>query len=250
MRRRISFLFAMTIWTWIVASMIAVLFFFVLRSDLSGEEWLGSPLLGMALISGFMAVFYSAARKKPIQPTMILFVWTVFLFLATTINMFSLAHYVLGGWEDFQVMPIMGTFQLILIAAGIHLSLKKELRSALFVLLTWTIVLFLLTTSTMFALACPLFGMWEDWQAYPILGTGLWTGLMVVATFLLRSRSISCLDALSSWAWSMCIGTSVSMLGVFFVLDRQEHGWPFYPIVGTLCFALLITVLRMSLQNH
>jgi len=136
----------------------------------------------MALLSVIVTVFYFAARNKPIQSTVIVMIWSLFLFLVTTINMLTLAYLVLGGWEDFQAMPVMGTFQLILVT--------------------------------------------------------------------LKSLSVSLLDALLCWAWSMCIGISVSKVGVFFVLLNRERLWPFYPIVGTSGFALLITALKISLQNH
>ena len=244
------FLLALTIWTWIVSSSIAVLFFFVMRSDMSGIEWLGSPLFGMVLLSVIVTVFYFVARNKLIPSTVIVMIWFFFLFLVTAVNMLTLAYLVFGEWEDFQAMPIMGTFHLILVAGGIHFSLEKKLRKATFVLLAWTIVLFLITTSTMVSLACAFFNGWETWQTYPVLGIGLWTGLMMIAYLGLKSLSVSLLDALFYWAWSMCIGISISMIGVFFVLLNQEHLWPFYPIVGTSGFALLITALKISLQNH
>ncbi len=244
------FLLALTIWTWTVAIAVAVLFFFVLRNDLSGVEWLGSPLFGMTLLSVIVTVFYFVARNLPIQPTVTVVIWSLFLFIVTTINMLTLAHLVLGGWEDFLAMPIMGTFQVGLITGGIHFSVKEELRGAVHALLIWTVVLFLLTVTAMIALAFAFFDGWEAWQTYPVLGTGLWTALMIVAYLRLKSLSVSLLDALFYWTWSLFIGIGVSMAGVFFILLNREQLWPFYPIVGTLSAALLVTALKASLQNQ
>ena len=256
MEKQRSVLLAVTVWTWIVAIAVAALFFFVLRGDLAGSEWLGSPLLGMALLIVLMTTFYLAARNRPIQPTVLAVTWVSFLFLATTANMLTLAHFIFGRWLDFQVMPITGAFALILIAAGVHFSLKKEWRSPLFGLFTWTLVLFLLTVSTaaMFAYvhvrSSGHLMTWQDWLPYPILGTGLWTGLMAIAVLIWRARPVSWLDALLCWTWPMAIGTAVSMAAVFVILDKTGSEWPAYPIIGTWGFALLVTALKLSLQNH
>jgi hypothetical protein len=256
MEKQRSVLLAVTVWTWIVALAVAALFFFVLRGDLAGNEWLGSPLLGMALLIVLTTTFYFVARNRPLQPTLIAVIWVFFLFLSTTANMLTLAHFIFGRWLDFQVMPITGALALILIAAGVHFSLKKEWRSPLFGLFTWTLVLFLLTVSTvaMFAYVhVRSFGhlmTWQDWLPYPLLGTGLWAGLMAVAVLIWRARPVSWLDALLCWAWPMAIGTGVSMAAIFVILDQTGSEWPAYPIIGTWGFALLVTALKLSLQDH
>lgn len=43
-KERQKYLFGLTIWTWIISSIIGILFVFVLRHDLSGLEWFCSPI--------------------------------------------------------------------------------------------------------------------------------------------------------------------------------------------------------------
>ncbi|MFX1537899.1 MAG: hypothetical protein ACFFDI_27215 [Promethearchaeota archaeon] len=247
----------LTIWTWIIAGMIAILFGIIMRKDFSGKEWLGSPVFGMVLLIVMMTIFYLIARKIPIEPSVIVIIWFVFLFLATTISMILLAFVNFGSWDDFQGMPIMGTFHLILFAVGFHFSLKEMPRRFLFVLGVWTIVLFLTTTTTMLSLAYSFFGGWDDWQTYPVLGTGLWTVAVIVIYFLSKDPKISridaslWIDASFYWAWAMFFGVGVSMLCVFFIFTLKEQKvWPFYPLIGTLGFALLTTVLKISYRDH
>jgi hypothetical protein len=240
-----KFLVALAIGTWIVAVSLSIWFYFDMRNDFSGKEWLGSPLFGLSLLAVLMTAYYYVARNKAIQWTVHVVVYVFFLFLATTANMLTLARFVFGSWKNFQFMPLMGAFELILIVLGIHFSLKEKSRGSLFIFLVWTFVLFLLTTST-FAIQ-PFFGR----IGYVVeLGIGIWIGLLLVAYFGFRSRFVTPLDAMVLWAWSLCIGTSISMLVTYFVLLEQEASWPFYSIVGTFSFAVLVTALRISIRDH
>jgi hypothetical protein len=261
-----KFLFAFTICTWIVAASLSIYFYNTMRTDLSGSEWLGSPLFGLPLLVVLMTVYYFVARNKSIQPTVHGVVWSFFLFLVTTANMLTLAHFIFAvrkdfqfvvwggfqfdGWKGFQFMPIMGAFQLLLIALGVHISLKEKSRGALFIFLTWTIVLSLLAASTV---AFMTVAFHSDFGTLSIVlgpGLGVWIGVLLIAYFGFRSRFVSWLDALVGWAWSMCIGNSVSMLVAFIVLLKQGQLWSFYSIVGTFIFAILVTALRISARDR
>ena len=61
-------LFAFTICTWIVAASLSIYFYLTMHTDLSGSEWLGSPLFGLPLLVVLMTVYYFAAREQ-VYPT-------------------------------------------------------------------------------------------------------------------------------------------------------------------------------------
>ncbi|MCG3220729.1 MAG: hypothetical protein H7641_05055 [Candidatus Heimdallarchaeota archaeon] len=249
MKEKQRFLLALTIWTWIIGTIIGVLFVFVMLNDLSGLEWFGTPTFGMVILILLITSFYLIFRKKKIQPTIIVIIWFFFLFLATAISMIAFAYTNLGQWEDFQSMPLMGTFFLVLWAAGIHFSLMDKQRKPLYILTLWTVILFLTIVITMIALGFGLFGNWEEWQYYPIIGFGIWAFLVTIAYFIIKTPTISWIDAGFYWSWSMFIGITTSMLSVFIVLLNYAQLWPFYPIAGTLGFAILFTTLRVFMEN-
>ncbi len=125
---------SLTIWTWIVGSIIGVLFVFVMLNDFSGLEWFGSSTFGMIVLIVLMTSFYLIFRKRNLQPTLIAIIWFFFLFLATTISMIAFAYTSLGKGEDFQSMPLLGTFLLVLWAVGVHFTLKDRQRKPLYIL--------------------------------------------------------------------------------------------------------------------
>jgi hypothetical protein len=245
-----KFLFAFTICAWIVIASLSIYFYLTMRTDLSGSEWLGSPLFGLPLLAVLMTAYYFGVRNKSIQPTVYGVVWAFFLFLVTTANMLTLDRFVFGGWKGFQFMPIMGTFQLILIALGVHISLKEKSRGTLFIILTWTIVLSFLTASTFAFMTVAFHSDFGKVGLVAGLGLGVWIGLMLIAYFGFRSRFVSWLDALVGWAWCMCMGSSVSMLVAFIVLLKQGQLWTFYTLVGTFSSAILVTALRISARDR
>ena len=249
MKDRQRFLLVLTICTWIIGSIIGIVFVFVMLDDISGLEWFGSPTFGMVILIVLMTSFYFIFRKKEIQPTAIVIIWFFFLFIATTVCMVAFAYHDLGQWEDFQTMPLLGTFLLILWAAGVHFSLKNVERKSLYIFTLWTVEFFLTVLFTMIALAYGPLRMWEDWQPYPIMGIGIWAGLITIAYFAIRSSSISWIDAGFYWSWSMFIGITTSMLSVFIVLLDYTNLWPIYPIAGTLGFAALFTTLKFTLKK-
>lgn len=130
--------------------------------DFSGLEWFGSPTFGMVVLIVLMTSFYLIFRKKNLQPTIIVIICFFFLFLTTTISMIAFAYTNLGQWEDFQSMPLMGTFLLVLWAAGVHFTIKDRQQKPLYILTLWTVVLFLTIAITMIALGFGLFGSWEE----------------------------------------------------------------------------------------
>jgi hypothetical protein len=249
-KKQSKFLFAFTICAWIVAASLSTYFYLTMRTDLSGSEWLGSPLFGLPLLAVLMTAYYFGARNKSIQPIMHGVVWSFILFLVTTANMLTLARFIFSGWKGFQFMPIMGTFQLILIALGVLISLIEKSRGPLFISLTWTIVLSLLIASTIAFMTAAFHSNFGKVGLVAGLGLGVWIGLMLMATFGFRSRFVSWLDALVGWAWCMCIGNSVSMLVAFFVLLKHGQLWTFYSLVVTFSSAILVTALRISARDH
>ncbi|MCK4844543.1 MAG: hypothetical protein KAS95_02610 [Candidatus Heimdallarchaeota archaeon] len=218
-------------------------------NDFSGLEWFGNPTFGMIVLIVLMTSFYLIFRKKNIQATLVIIIWFFFLFLATSISMIALAYTSLGQWEDFQSMPLLGTFLLVLWAVGVHFTLKDRQRKPLYILTLWTAVLFLTIAFTMIALGLGLFGSWEEWQYYPIIGFGIWAILSIVAYLVVKTPTISWIDSLFYWSWSMFIGITTSMLSVYIVLLNYEDIWPFYPIAGTLALATLFTTLKLFMRN-
>ncbi|MHA1419067.1 MAG: hypothetical protein ACTSVO_01690 [Candidatus Heimdallarchaeaceae archaeon] len=196
-----------------------------------------------------MTSFYLILRKRDLQPTIIVTIWFFFLFLATNISMIAFAYTSLGQWEDFQSMPLLGTFLLVLWAVGVHFTLHARQRKPPYILTLWTVVLFLTIAFTMIALGFGLFGNWEEWLYYPILGFGLWAFLSIVAYLIMKTPTTSWIDSLFYWSWSMFIGITTSMLCFYIVLINYTNIWPFYPIAGTFGFAALITTLKFALKN-
>ncbi|MBA7515869.1 hypothetical protein ES705_07914 [subsurface metagenome] len=249
MEEKQRFLLGLTIWTWIIGSIIGVLFVFVMINDFSGLEWFGSPTFGMIVLIVLMTSFYLIFRSNNIQPSIIVIIWFFFLFLATSISMIAFAYTSLGQWEDFQSMPLMGTFLLVLWAAGVHFTLKDRQRKPLYILTLWAVVLFLTITITMISLGFGLFGSWEEWQYYPIIGFGIWALLSVIVYLIMKTPIISWIDSVFYWSWFMFIGITTSMLSVFIVLLNYEDIWPFYPMAGTLALATLFTTLKLFMRN-
>ena len=101
----------------------------------------------------------------------------------------------------------------------------------------------------MFALGFGLFGSWDEWQYYPIIGFGIWAFLVTIAYFVIKSPTISWIDAGFYWSWSMFIGITTGMLSVLIVILDYSDLWPIYPIAGTLGFAALFTTFKFTLKK-
>ena len=232
--------------------LLSFVFLFIFLGDTVGLEWFGSPTLGMVYLIILVTVFYFILRNKTIKPSVTVIIWFSFLCIATTCSMIALAFTDFGMWEDFQAMPVMGTAQLVLWAMGIHFSLQNRPRKPLYLLTLWTFVLFLTTLITMIAMGFGLFtptGGWEDWQIYPIIGTGIWSILLIVVYFSLKESTISWIDALFYFGWSMFIGITISMLCVTFILLTTFNWWPIGVIIATLGFALFFTILKFTVSK-
>ena len=245
------FIFSITLWTWLISSIIGIVFLFIFLKDTSDLEWFGTPTFGMLYLILLVTAFYFIFRNKALKPSIVIIIWLVLLFLATTVSMIALAYSTLGIWEDFQAMPLMGTFQFVLWAVGIHFSLQNRSRKPLYLLALWTLVLFLTTLTTMLALGFGLFQYsgWEDWQIYPIIGTGIWSALIIVAYFGLKKPTISWIDALFYFGWSMCIGIGISMVSLFFNLLRTEKFWPLFVFIKTFGFETFFTILKYTIKR-
>ncbi|NPD88616.1 MAG: hypothetical protein HGN29_07820 [Asgard group archaeon] len=125
----------------------------------------------------------------------------------------------------------------------------EKQRKPLYLLTLWTVILFLTTLTAMLALGFGLFFNWEEWQIYPIIGIGMWSGFAIIAYFGLKKPTITWIDSLFYWGWSMFLGISTSMLFVYFNLLEYRELWPFFIIAGTLGFAALFTSLKLTMRN-
>jgi type VI protein secretion system component VasK len=56
---------ALTIWTWMIAVLLSVLFYFALRYDLVGMDWLAGLLLGMVFLGWIVTGYYYRVTDKP-----------------------------------------------------------------------------------------------------------------------------------------------------------------------------------------
>jgi cobalamin synthase len=62
-----KFLLALTIWTWITAALLSVLFFLGVHSLMEGLDWLAGLLLGMIVFGWVVTLSYIRALNQPIQ---------------------------------------------------------------------------------------------------------------------------------------------------------------------------------------
>lgn len=246
MNKKHSILFYSMVGNWILVITIGVITGIILR-DLRGSEWFGSPLLTCLFMGIIMTVLYLTAQSRAWRITEIIVFWFASLFILTIINMATLAKYILGAWEDFQGMPIMGTLQLLLIAIALHLQESKIRKKALNIFTLWTTVLFLITLSTMVFLALWIFGGWDsDFQQYPIIGIGIWTCLMYILYFTPEGDQMPIPKVFFFWSWFMFIGIGTSMVLTYvYALEGNRHIWPLYPSLGTFGLALLSTLIMI-----
>lgn len=238
------FLLALTLGTWFLAGSVSVWFWFSPYNDLSGLEWLGSPLLGLGALAVIMTAYYLGVRNLAFRPTTHGVAGMLFLFLVTAVNMLTLARFVFGEWKDFQVLPVVVAFELVLIALGVHFSLKQKSRGPMSLLLTWTVVLFLVVVTSMPTLGIALQpGFWTiGFMAE--LGLGVLAGSLVIGYSALSARPEFRRGALTGMAWRLCILIIVTLLAAHFVLSAQVNVWP----VSYAAVALVLTVVVTALQ--
>ncbi len=241
-------LYSMVI-NWIIMIIIGVIMGVVLR-DLRGIEWFGSPLLACILMGLSMTILYFTTKHKEWKLTEIILFWFAALFIVNIINMTTLAYCILGNWEDFQAMPIMGTFQLLIVALAVHFMMQYMRRRALNQFTLWTTVFFFITLSSMVFLALSLFEGWDDWQQMPIVGIGIWTVLMYIIYLTPKGEQMLILHVFFYWAWFMFVGITTSMIAVYIqLLSDKTEIWPLYPSIGTLGIAIVATVLLIVFRT-
>jgi hypothetical protein len=246
--RQSRFLLSLTIGTWIIAAVFSIYSFLDLRNDLSGAEWLGSPLFGLPLLAVLVTAYYFWARNKSLGSTVHVMAWLACLLLVTVANMWALARFVFGEWKGFQFMPVMGVVDLFLLAAGVYVSRREKSRGYLFLFLVWSVLWVLLVEIT-FAFMDTAFHS-SFWRIGIVAGSGaaMWIGLLLVAYFGFRSRLGSFLDALVCWSWCIAAGAIVEILpGNYFL--TQKYLIPLYVTLGTAAFAFLMTVLKISARQ-
>jgi hypothetical protein len=231
---------------WILVTIIAVVTSLILRNSLSGIEWFGSPLLVCVLLGIIMTVLYFTTRTRDWKITEIILFWFAALFILITINMATLASLILGAWEDFQAMPIMGTFQLLLTAIAVHFHVVHMRKTPLNIFTLWTTVLFAWVLTSMVFLALSLFGGFDTgFQQYPLIGFGLWTTLMFILYLVPHPEKLTTKIVFFFWSWFLFLGIGTSMLlTYFFALTPTENQlWPLFPALGALALAIFSTIL-------
>jgi hypothetical protein len=239
------FLLALTLGTWLLAGAVSIWFWFSPNNDLSGLEWLGSPLLGLGALAVVMTAYSLVARNLAWRPTTHGIAWLLFLFLATTVNMLTLARFVFGSWKDFQVLPVVIAFDLVLIAVGVHFSLKQKSRGFMSLLLTWTVVLFLAVVSSMGTLGIAFQpGFWTiGFMAE--LGLGILAGSLVIGYSALCARPGSRRGAVTSVAWRVCVLIGAGLLTARLLLSAQYSYWFLSYAVVAAVLAVLMVALRI-----
>jgi hypothetical protein len=239
------FLLALTLATWLLAGAGCIWFWFSPSNDLIGLEWLGSPLVGLGALAVVMTAYYVGARNLGLRPTTHVLAWSLFAFLATTVNMLTLARFVFGEWKRFQVLPVVIAFELVLIALGVHLSLKQKSRGFMSLLLTWTVVLFFVVVTSMGTLGIALQpGFWTiGFMAE--LGLGILAGSLVIGYSALKAQPESARDVPASVAWRVCILIGAGLLTAHFLLSAQYSIWLVSYAVVASVFVVLVAVLRI-----
>lgn len=246
---RSRFLLTATVGTWILAGLLSVWFYFSPSGNLSGLEWLGSPLLGLGALAVVMTAYYLGARNLALRPTTHVVAWSLFAFLATTANMLTLARFVFGEWKDFQALPVVLSFDLIPIALGVHFSLKEKSRGPMFLILTWTVILFLVDVISMATLGMALQpGFWAiGFMAE--LGLGILMGTLVIGYSAVRSQTQTPSGVLTSVAWRVCILIGASLLAYHLVFSAQYSVWLFSYAAVAVVLAALVAALRVPARE-
>jgi len=235
--------------TCIVACLLSVWFYFSPSGNLSGLEWLGSPLFGLPLLAALVTAYYFAARNRPIQPSMHAIAWSVFLFLVTTANMLTLARFVFGEWKGFLAIPVVVAFELIPIAAGVHISLKEKSRGPMSLLLTWTVILYLVVVTSMGTLGMALQpGFWTiGFMAE--LGLGILMGTLVIGSSAIKARPGSPRGVLTSVAGRVCALIGAGLLTAHLLLSAQYSIWLVSYAAVAVVLAALVAALRIPARE-
>jgi hypothetical protein len=239
------FLLALTLATWLLAGAGCIWFWFSPSNDLIGLEWLGSPLVGLGALAVVMTAYYLGARNLALRPTTHVLAWSLFAFLATTVNMLTLARFVFGEWKRFQVLPVVIAFELVLIALGVHLSLKQKSRGFMSLLLTWTVVLFFVVVTSMGTLGIAFQpGFWTI-GFLAELGLGVLAGSLVIGYSAIPARARFRSGTLISVAWRVCLLIAAGLLTARLLLSAQYSYWFLSYAVVAAVLAVLVAALRI-----
>ena len=102
-------------------------------------------------------------------------------------------------------------------------------------------------------LALSLFGGWDTgFQQYPIIGIGIWTGLMYILYLTPKGDQMSTRMVFFLWSWFMFVGIGISMILAFvYAVSDNNAIWPLFPALGAFSVALVSTViLIISNKKH
>lgn len=243
------FLLALTLGTWLLAGAVSIWFWFSPNNDLIGLEWLGSPLLGLGALAVVMTAYYLGARNLALRPTTHVVAWLLFLFLATTVNMLTLARFVFGEWKAFQVFPVVIAFELVLLALGVHISISQKSRGPMSLLLIWTVVLFLGVVTSMGPLGIAFQpGFWTI-GVLAELGLGVLAGSLVIGYSAIQARARSRSGMLISVAWRVCLLIAAGLLTTRFLLSAQYSFWWLSYATLAAVIAALVTALRIPARE-
>jgi hypothetical protein len=242
---RSRFLLTATVATWLLAGAGCIWFWFSPSNDLSGLEWLGSPFLGLGILAVSTTVYHLGARNLALRATTHVVAWLLFVFLATTVNMLTLARFIFGEWKAFQVFPVVIAFELVLLALGVHISIRQKSRRPMSLLLIWTVVLFLGVVTSMGPLGIAFQpGFWTI-GFLAELGLGVLAGSLVIGYSVVKARPQSSGGAMASVAWRVCILIGGSLLTAHLLLSAQHSYWYLSYAVVTAVIAVLVVALRV-----
>jgi len=101
----------------------------------------------------------------------------------------------------------------------------------------------------MIFLGISIFERWEDWQVYPIIGFGIWTGLLYILYLSPKGMNMQLRKVMFYWSWFLFIGISTSMILVYFLLLEIKEIWPLYPFLVTLGCSFLATILMIIKED-
>jgi hypothetical protein len=239
------FLFGLTLATWLLAGAGCLWFWFSPSNDLSGLEWLGSPFLGLGILAVSTTAYCLGARSLALRATTHVVAWLLFVFLATTVNMLTLARFVFGEWKAFQVFPVVIAFELVLLALGVHVSIRQKSRGPMSLLLIWTVVLFLGVITSMGPLGIALQpGFWTI-GVLAELGLGVLAGSLVIGYSAIPARARFRSGTLISVAWRVCLLVAAGLLTARLLLSAQYSCWFLSYAVVAAVLAVLVAALRI-----
>ena len=206
-------------------------------------------MLGLGILAVSTTAYYLGARNLALRATTHVVAWLLFVFLATTVNMLTLARFVFGEWKAFQVFPVVIAFELVLLALGVHISIRQKSRGPMSLLLTWTVVLFLGVVTSMGTLGMALQpGFWTI-GFLAELGLGVLAGSLVIGYSAIQERARSRSGMLISVAWRVCILIAAGLLTAHSLLSAQYSIWLVSYAALAFVLAALVAALRIPARE-